>query len=160
MNRSKSNSISRLNEVLPVPIELHNGEDLEHHDPTETNTHVTDVLVGEHHLIQGTAGKSYMVWAIKITLNDMDYSSIIKYKRYNEIVEFRSRLVDYFRHDDTSSNVRIPGLPPRDSFSFDRILLANHWLEERRKGLQWFMTNVLLDPVIQRCPIVKEFIEN
>ncbi|RLV89055.1 PX domain-containing protein YPT35 [Spathaspora sp. JA1] len=156
MNRSKSNSISRLNEVLPIPIELHNGEDLDHNPNDTSTTHITDVLVGEHHLIQGTSGSSYMVWAIKITVNDLEYSSIIKYKRYNEIVEFRSRLVEYFKHD----SITIPGLPPRDSFNMDRILLANHWLEERRRGLQWFMTNVLLDPVIQKSPIVKQFIEN
>lgn len=43
-HRNKSNSISQLNKVLPVPIELHNGESLEQHQQNHLN-HITNVIV-------------------------------------------------------------------------------------------------------------------
>lgn len=154
MSRDKSNSISQLNKVLPVPIELNNGESLEEHQINHLN-HITNVIVGEYHLISGEYGKSYISWQIKITINDLDYSSIILYRRYNEIYQLRQDLLHIF-HD--SREVNIPELPPKDNLSIDRFLMSKNWLEDRRKGLQWFLSNVLLDPVFQNCNVVKSFV--
>lgn len=162
MSRNKSDSVSKLNKILPVPIELHNGEEIESSNPHSNHpnnhnnklSHITDVIVGENHSITGESGSPYMVWSIKITLDDSIYSSILIYKRYREIHKLRHDLADYFKDDP---GVMIPPLPPKDSLSLDRLFESKNWLEERRKGLQWFMSNVLLDPVFQGCPIVKEF---
>ncbi|KAL6451312.1 YPT35 Endosomal/vacuolar adapter protein YPT35 [Candida maltosa Xu316] len=156
MSRNKSNSVSQLNKILPVPIELHSGETLEEHQENHLN-HITNVIVGESHLIQGEYGKSYISWQIKITINDLDFSSIVIYKRYTEIQQLRHDLLKIFHGDVT---INIPELPPKDNLSFDRLLMSRNWLEERRKGLQWFLSNVLLDPVFQKCNVVKDFVLN
>ncbi|KAK6201306.1 Phox homologous domain-containing protein [Scheffersomyces amazonensis] len=173
MSRHQSNSISRLNRVLPVPIELHNDESEDDDSGgagdgqgqgQDTGTkakrvsklsHITNVLVGEHHLIEGEHGKSYITWAIKIVLDDSDYSSIVIYKRYSEIEKFYQ---DLMHHYENTKRVLIPALPPKDNFSIERIMMSNNWLEERRKGLQWFMSNVLLNPKLQDCDVIKKFI--
>lgn len=158
IHRNKSNSISQLNKVLPVPIELHNGESLEQHQQNHLN-HITNVIVGEYHLISGEFGKSYMTWQIKITINDLDYSSIVLYKRYNEIYQLRQDLLKIFPpHDHTITTNIVPSLPPKDNLSLDRLMMSKNWLEERRKGLQWFLSNVLLNPVFQNCSVVKQFV--
>ncbi|RCK64807.1 PX domain-containing protein YPT35 [Candida viswanathii] len=154
MSRDKSHSVSQLNKVLPVPIELNHGETLETHQLNHLN-HITNVLVGEYHLISGEFGKSYISWQIKITINDLDYSSIILYKRYNDIYQLRQDLLHVFQG---SKDVNIPDLPPKDTLSVDRFLMSKNWLEDRRKGLQWFLSNVLLDPVFQNCNVVKSFV--
>lgn len=158
-NRNKSDSISQLNKVLPIPIELHNGESLEQHQHNHLN-HITNVIVGEYHLISGEFGKSYMTWQIKITINDLDHSSIILYKRYNEIYQLRQDLLKIFPNtiNNNNNNNNVPSLPPKDNLSLDRLLMSKNWLEERRKGLQWFLSNVLLDPVFQNCNVVKQFV--
>ncbi|KAK6465583.1 Phox homologous domain-containing protein [Scheffersomyces coipomensis] len=175
MSRPHSDSVSRLNRILPVPIELHNDEeDIEsvdninrvngsgdsrnntHQSPKKQKlSHITNVMVGEHHLIEGEYGKPYISWAIKIVLDDSDYSSIIVYKRYSEIEQFHQ---DLLHHYQNTKSTLIPNLPPKDNFSIERLLLSNNWLEERRKGLQWFMSNVLLNPKLQDCEVIKKFI--
>ncbi|KAK6457041.1 Phox homologous domain-containing protein [Scheffersomyces xylosifermentans] len=162
MSRAHSNSVSQLNKILPVPIELHDGDqDIEQStnnaEARKANklSHITNVLVGEHHLVEGESGKSYIVWSIKIILDDSEYSSIVIYKRYNEILKFYQDLVAYYKN---SSSTIIPALPPKDNFSIDRLFMSTNWLEERRKGLQWFMSNVLLNPKLQDSDVVKQFI--
>lgn len=142
--------INQLNEVLPVPIELDTPADLH-------ASSITDVLVGDHHIIGGdasTGGALYVVWLVRIVLKDARYSSIVVYKRYRDFEKLRSALVHEFRGHD------IPPLPPKDSLSFQRVVMSNEWLEHRRKGLQWFMTNVLLNPKYQNSENVKAFIFN
>ncbi|KAI5956488.1 YPT35 [Candida jiufengensis] len=182
----RSNTITKLKNILPAPIELNNGESLESHKQNH-KSHITDVRIGDHHLIKGDYGSSYIVWQIKITINDLDFSSIILYKRYSELLQFYNELrVKYNKtadskrkksknrvineiedeiidleeeYDDTSNlNIIIPSLPPKDSLSFDRFIISKNWLEERRKGLQWFLSSILLDPILQNDPIVKKFV--
>lgn len=160
MSRPHANSVSRLNKILPVPIELLNEDDDIEESQTSASTtnrlsHITNVLVGEHHVVEGEVGKSYIVWLIKIVLDDSEYSSIVIYKRYNEIAQFHQDLVSRYQNNSTAI---IPSLPPKDSFSIDRLFLLNNWLEDRRRGLQWFMSNVLLNPKLQNSEIVKDFI--
>lgn len=135
-----------LNKVAPVPIQL------EDTGAVETDTaYITDVLVGEHHTIKGENGQSYVVWAIRIVVNDSVYLSIVVYKRYREMETFRNRLV-------LEHGPEVPPLPPKDSMSLQRVTNPQAWLEERRKGLQWFMTNVMLNPQWQRTAVVREFV--
>lgn len=141
-----ANTSMRLNQVAPVPIQL------EDHGPNQLEpTHISDVLVGEHHTIKGENGQSYVVWAVRIIVNDSIYLSIVLYKRYREMEAFRNKLVDEF-------GTEIPPLPPKDSMSLQKLTNPLAWLEERRKGLQWFMTNVLLNPRWQRSTVVRDFV--
>lgn len=153
MSSKRRNTLTQLNRVLPVPITLDNVDNVQYNQ----SSHITDVLVGDYHIIGGEkesgGGSAYVVWSIRIILNDSMYSSILLYKRYSDIEKFRNKLVYQFpRASD------IPQLPSKDSFSIQRMFLAGQWLEARRKGLQWFMTSVLLNPKYQKSDLVTEFI--
>ena len=166
MSRKKANSVTQLNNILPIPIALNSGEDLQTLKHNH-QSHITDVRVAGHHLVQGNARNGatntsssstngqYIVWQIKITINDLDYSSIVLYKRYLELLQFYYDLEQYYK---AQNDIVIPKPPPKDSFSFERLVMSNNWLEERKKGLQWFLSSVLLDPVLQKGPIVKLFV--
>lgn len=155
--------MSQLNNALPIPIEMNSGEDLVTHQRNH-ESHITDVRVGEHYLVRGstttTSSSSsstgqYIAWQIKISINDLDYSSIVLYKRYLEILQLYYDLQLYYKGD---SEIVIPQPPPKDSFKFERLVMSSSWLEDRRNGLQWFLSSVLLDPILQKGPIVKQFI--
>lgn len=153
MSGKRRNTLTQLNSVLPVPITLDDVDNAQYNE----SSHITDVLVGDYHIIGGEkesgGGSPYVVWSIRIILNDSMYSSILLYKRYSDIERFRNKLVQQFpRATD------IPQLPPKDNFSLQRMLLAGQWLETRRKGLQWFMTSVLLNPKYRKSDVVTEFI--
>lgn len=150
MLRGHSNSLSQLNRLLPVPITLEDRTPPSRHF-LET-AHITDVLVGDYHIIEGEGGKPYIVWTIRIIINESTHSTITIYKRYREIEKFRNELKKHHKEID------IPPLPPKDNFRFQRMVWTNNWLESRRKGLQWFMTNVLLNPKLQHSNVITDFI--
>lgn len=157
MATGRRNSVSQLNKLIPVPIQLNNFEDVPEDSENQAAnklSHITNVMVGDHHQISGDAGKSYIVWSIKIILDDSIYSSILIYKRYSELEALRNKMINHFPQDVSN----IPQLPPKDNVKLSRLFLANNWLEERRKGIQWFMSNILLNPKFQNSLIVLEFI--
>ncbi|QEL61210.1 hypothetical protein SBP28_003250 [Candidozyma auris] len=43
-------------------------------------------------------------------------------------------------------------------FSLSRMWFSDSWLESRRRGLQWFMTYVLLNPKYQHSPVITQFV--
>lgn len=139
-----------LRKVNPMPIELNKNDDI----PLPSLSHITNVMVGEYHHIAGDAGPSYLVWTIKVILNNSLHSSLLIYKRYSELLSFRDDLINHF-HEYSSD---IPPLPPKDSINFGRFMLSDTWLENRRKGIQWFLSNILLNPKFQNTDIVKKFI--
>lgn len=139
-----------LERIAPVPITMNGIDD-------EENTAIaliTNVLVGDYHEITGDVGKPYVVWQIKITLGDSDYSSIHLYKRYLEFEQFRRLLIEAFP-DDRST---IASLPAKDNFAVNRVMQTRTWLEKRRRGLQWFLSNVLLNPKYQKLAVVTLFL--
>ncbi|CCE78288.1 Piso0_000908 [Millerozyma farinosa CBS 7064] len=148
-DRIRKHSVSQLNKILPVPIQL---EDHTHSSNSIDTSHITDVLVGDYHIIEGQSGPSYVVWGLRIVLNGATHSSILIYKRYSELEALRRDLVKH--HPD----VTIPPLPSKGNFSLSRVLMSPQWLEERRKGLQWFMTNILLNPKLSSSPVITRFI--
>lgn len=141
---------TRLKAVAPVPIQIVDG--VAGHEHFSETSHITDVLVGACHVIQGDGSGLYVVWPIRIVVDEAPYSLILLYKRYSDIEKFRQKLTQEFRSD------KIAELPPKDSFSVLRMWLLDLWLEARRKGLQWFFTNVLLDPRYQHSPVITEFV--
>lgn len=145
---NQTGTSTHLKPVFPIPIQL-NEDGL---GEPYNFSHISNVLVGDYHLIQGEGGKPYIVWTIKIALDDSNYSSIIIYKRYSDLECFREEIGRIAGFDN------LPKLPPKDSFSLDRLLMTNRWLEERLKGIQWFLSNVLLNPRYQRLEVVRDFI--
>ncbi|KAM9911345.1 hypothetical protein OXX69_003603 [Metschnikowia pulcherrima] len=141
----------KLEQVAPVPIKLSEGVNA--HEHVTEASHITDVLVGEYHIISGEGlSGSYTVWTIRVVINDALHSSILLYKRYSDIEKLRHKLTKTYPGDE------FPTLPPKDSLSLSRVWQSENWLEHRRKGLQWFLTNVLLNPKYQHCPTITNFV--
>ncbi|KAF3992550.1 hypothetical protein FT663_01415 [Candidozyma haemuli var. vulneris] len=150
MPRQRRESLSHLNTVAPVPIELTDGTVSA--SQFDDSSRITDVLVGDYHIISGDSAPQYVVWSIRIVVNGASHSSIVLYKRYSDIEQFRGQLVAAFPDES------IPQLPPKDNFSLSRLWFSDSWLETRRRGLQWFMTNVLLNPRYQHSPVITQFV--
>lgn len=148
--RQRGESLTHLNTVAPIPIELTDGTASASN--FNESSRITDVLVGDYHIISGESAPQYVVWSIRIVLNGASHSLIVLYKRYSDIEKFRTLLVEAFPKD------LIPQLPPKDNFSLLRLWFSDAWLETRRKGLQWFMTNVLLHPKYQHSPVITQFV--
>lgn len=149
-SRQRRESLSYLNNVAPVPIELDDDGEAQHR--YDENSHITDVFVGDHLEVAGEGAPLYTVWAIRIVINEAAHSLILLYKRYSDIEKFRELLVQTFPGEE------VPQLPPKDSFSLSRLWMSEQWLETRRRGLQWFMTSVLLNPKFQHSDVVTKFV--
>lgn len=146
----KTPDLAVLNMIAPDPIQLTDGE--LGHSHMGASSHITDVLVGESHLILGDSSGLYMVWPIRIVVDEATHSLIYLYKRYSDIEAFRTEVVKAFPDEG------IPVLPPKDSFLVARLCLLELWLEKRRKGIQWFLTNVLLNPRCQHSEVITHFV--
>lgn len=142
--------LNGLNKIAPDPIQLADGE--LSHDHTGASSHITDVLVGESHRILGDSSGLYLVWPIRIVVDEATHSLISLYKRYSDIEAFRAAVVREFPDEG------IPPLPPKDSFLVERLCLLELWLERRRKGIQWFLSNVLLNPRFQHSEVITQFV--
>lgn len=148
---TQAQSKVELKPAAPVPIALVEGA--LGHDHFSSSSHITDVLVGEYHHISGDGlSPLYVAWSIRIVVEDAFHSLIVIYKRYSDFETLRLRLVNEFPNDS------IPVLPPKDSYSMKRVSGLELWLEQRRNGLQWFLTNILLNPKFVHSPNITEFI--
>lgn len=147
---SRPKDAANLNIVAPVPIQISDHPLGQEH--FSASSHITDVLVGEYHVILGEGSALYVVWSIRIVVDEAPYSLIVLFKRYSDIEAFRDSLVKEYPND------KFPPLPPKDNFSMQRMWLLDRWLESRRKGLQWFLTNVLLNPKYQHSPVITDFV--
>lgn len=75
---------------------------------------------------------------------------IVIHKRYSDIYRLRQQIWYAF----PSLRHSIPDLPPKSIVSRFR----ETFLESRRKGLEFFLLNVLLNPIFADCVFVKEFV--
>lgn len=148
--RQRRDSLSYLNNVAPIPIELNEDGAAQHQ--FDSSSHITDVFVGDHLEVAGEGAPLYTVWSIRIVINEAAHSLILLYKRYSDIEKFRHQLMCTFPGEE------LPPLPPKDSFSLSRLWLSELWLESRRRGLQWFMTSVLLNPKFQHSEVITKFV--
>lgn len=142
---------SGLERVPATPIEL-TQDSLGHTHLTETST-ITDVLLGDYHLVsgEGITGQ-YIVWTIRIVIDDALRSLIVLFKRYSDIERLRYGLQKAFPDE------YLPEFPPKDSLSLQRLWRNEGWLEKRRRGLQWFLTNVLLNPKFHHSQVITDFV--
>lgn len=143
--KPRGKDVSQLQQIAPVPIQLQSDNQL---------SHITNVVVGDYRDVSGENGASYMSWPVLITLDDSPYTGIQIYRRYSEFEKLRQQLLEKFKYTPTV----VPELPGKDDFSLERLKRTDRWIEKRRKGLQWFMSNVLLNPRFQQLDVVMQFI--
>ncbi|KAH7580576.1 PX domain-containing protein YPT35 [Nakaseomyces glabratus] len=96
----------------------------------------------------------FAVWKVTAVLHPLNPNSsgsyrIHTYRRYSDFVEFRNALLDRVRTKRPTSVSEIPELPPPVkwyySWKYNEINLNREWLANRRKGLELFINQVLLN---------------
>lgn len=153
-------SKNRLKKLAPVPIQMVNndeeGEDA-HGAGTETPPGsgqkpiaqwAADARVGECTIVGGIGGQQFAVWTVVIETVKGGHIKILK--RYSEFDKLRQQLLRAF----PDHAKEIPKLPPKKLIGN----LATDFLNKRRKGLEFFISCVLLNPVLGNSQIVKDFV--
>jgi hypothetical protein len=134
----------KLQYVPPVPIQLHDE------DTTHKETWASDVHIGDCTVVTGSNGSQFAVWTISI--HTTAGGTIKLLKRYSEMDSLRRDLVRTFP-DHVSE---IPRLPPKKVIGN----LNNKFLMQRRRGLEYFVNCVLLNPDLGNSEIVRKFVGN
>jgi len=123
-----------------------------------------NVLVDDYTIV-GDPDKagSYVVWKINVELkadlvpgdsqpNPSAVSTgryVEAHKRYSEFTAFRDKLIA--RYPELTA--AIPELPPKSVVGKFRPA----FLEKRRKGLEWFLSCVMLNPQLCNTPVVRSW---
>ncbi|KAK9466230.1 Phox homologous domain-containing protein [Lipomyces arxii] len=136
-----------LTPVDPVPITLvdHSMDD----NSDNGKMWAKSAWVGDYSIVAGT-GKAgaYVTWMCMI---ETDEGRTIKFrKRYSEFCKLQSALTQEFPR----LRGAIPGLPPKSIISKFRPA----FLDERRRGLEYFLACIVLNSVFSNSDVVKEFI--
>ncbi|KAK9371239.1 Phox homologous domain-containing protein [Lipomyces kononenkoae] len=138
-----------LTPVDPIPITLVDRS----MDDGDVNCQMwaRSAWVGDYSIIAGT-GKAgaYVTWLCVV--DTVEGRTIRFRKRYSEFCELQNALADEF----PSLRAAIPGLPPKSIISKFRPA----FLEERRRGLEYFLACIVLNPVFAGSTVVKGFISN
>jgi len=149
-SRNRTASGSSMTYLPPAPIIL-----IDHtSDPSERSSaaFARSVFVGDYTIVSGfpfTAG-AYVVWNCVVeTLEGQKFTVI---KRYSEFDGLREKLVQAF----PKSKAALPSLPRKSVISRFR----SKFLEQRRQGLNYFLSCILLNPEFAGSPLVKEFLFN
>lgn len=138
--------------MIRYPIELKDKDGFNSSNSQPVNIYIRDVSVSDHSFVEGEAGCSFVVWRILVYYHDC-ITPIIKYKRYSQFKLFYESLLKEYGGGQT-----IPSLPSKDVFSAGRLWKLPIWFEERKRGLQWFLSNVLLNPRLQILTQVQRFL--
>lgn len=167
-----------LQQVNPDPIRIIDNTQRPVSDSSK-GVWAHDVHIDDYSMIQGNrkAG-AYVVWTVRIdavippqTAAGGDHSSssnngsnsddspcpgpgksqITIRRRYREFDTLRTQL----RYAFPDRKNEIPDLPPKSVVSKFRAA----FLENRRKGLEYFLLCVLLNPVFAQSPIIKKFVQ-
>lgn len=165
----------------PDPIQL--IDRTQNPDENSAGVWAKNVHIDDYSLIQGSSkAGAYVVWTVHIetmgptsmrTYNNGGDSNNINSiarngssgtiggggggvitirKRYSEFDELRDQL----RYAFPRRRNEIPDLPPKSVVSKFRAA----FLESRRKGLEYFLLCILLNPVFAGSPIVKKFVRS
>ncbi|KAK9386514.1 Phox homologous domain-containing protein [Lipomyces mesembrius] len=106
---------------------------------------------GDYSIVAG-AGKAgaYVTWLCVI--ETVEGRTIRFRKRYSEFCQLQNALSGEF----PQLRAAIPGLPPKSIISKFRPA----FLEERRRGLEYFLACIVLNPVFAGSTVVKDFISS
>ncbi|CCH46294.1 Sorting nexin MVP1 [Wickerhamomyces ciferrii] len=130
-----------------------NNNDSHNHSNITVNrnsikTWAKDVRIGDCTIVSGQgAGQKFAVWSI--TIETTSKGQIHLLKRYSEFDSLRNILKIEF----PKNNTEIPKLPPKKAFGN----LNNDFLVKRRRGLEYFLSCILLNPVLANSETVKRF---
>lgn len=117
------------------------------------HTWARDVRVTDHTIVRGGDKiAAYVVWIIWVAVESVSEehpTGIQIRKRYSEFARLRSDLLSAF---PTLSGA-LPKLPPKSVVSKFRP----SFLEKRRRGLEYFLSCVLLNPQFGTTPIVRSW---
>ncbi|KAK9373631.1 Phox homologous domain-containing protein [Lipomyces chichibuensis] len=136
-----------LTPVDPIPITLvdHSMDDGDDNGQMWARS----AWVGDYSIVAG-AGKAgaYVTWLCVI--ETVEGRTIQFRKRYSEFCQLQNALSGEF----PLLRAAIPGLPPKSIISKFRPA----FLEERRRGLEYFLACIVLNPVFAGSTVVKDFI--
>jgi len=152
-NQHSKDAKAHLTALDPKPIKIQDHS-LEHQDKDSADgLWASRVTVTEPSIIKGNQGKTlqavsgYVVWLC--TVETFEGRILKTRKRYSEFFTLRQNLCTAFpRHEKM-----IPALPPKSVVSKFRPA----FLEKRRRGLELFLSTVLLMPDLGASPIVKKW---
>jgi len=111
------------------------------------NAWASDVRIGDCTIVRGSGSQKFAVWSITIQTSKGGHIHLLK--RYSEFDQLRSELVRAFP-DHVNE---IPKLPQKKVFGN----LNNEFLVKRRRGLEFFISCVMLNPVLANSDMVKRF---
>lgn len=134
------------------PIRLVDDDETETSDKSIPSIYIKDVCVRGYSIVSGERGCGFDTWTLYIYYHNC-VTPIIKYRRYTEFERLRRRL------QQELADKTIPRLPPKDLLSAGRLWKRPQWYEERRRGLQWFISNILLNPRLQNSTAVLKFLQ-
>ncbi|KAK9332053.1 Phox homologous domain-containing protein [Lipomyces starkeyi] len=138
-----------LTPVDPIPITLvdHSMDD----GDVNGQMWARSAWVGDYAIVAG-AGKAgaYVTWLCVI--ETVEGRTIRFRKRYSEFCQLQNALSGEF----PLLRAAIPGLPPKSIISKFRPA----FLEERRRGLEYFLACIVLNPVFAGSTVVKDFISS
>lgn len=147
----------KLQYIPPVPIKLIDEDDDEQHDETnipgitkhKLRSWAVDVHIGDCTLVNGSNGtEKFAVWTVSIQTSSGGHIKL--YKRYSEMDALRQKLLTAY--PDRANEV--PKLPPKRYFGN----MKNDFLMKRRGGLEYFLSCVLLNPVLANSQAVRSFV--
>ncbi|KAK9364017.1 Phox homologous domain-containing protein [Lipomyces starkeyi] len=138
-----------LTPVDPIPITLvdHSMDD----GDVNGQMWARSAWVGDYSIVAG-AGKAgaYVTWLCVI--ETVEGRTIRFRNRYSEFCQLQNALSGEF----PLLRAAIPGLPPKSIISKFRPA----FLEERRRGLEYFLACIVLNPVFAGSTVVKDFISS
>ncbi|GME84989.1 unnamed protein product [Ambrosiozyma monospora] len=144
--------------LAPVPITLEDHSESGAHNDEHASTlfnngdiWCVNCFVGEPYSIEGTNGGKYTLWQIE--LDTVRGGRIRIRKRYNDFVRLREQLVRKYGRQTV-----VMRLPPKTVMFQDRFNKV--FLEKRRKGLDYWLHSVVLNPILCCAPEVKQFVTN
>ena len=145
-------NVDELIQANPDPIQL--IDRTQNPDENSAGVWVKNVHIDSYSLIQGSSkAGAYVVWIVTIETvpHPGGQAGVITIrKRYSEFDKLRQQLKFAF----PNRLHQIPELPPKSVVSKFRI----SFLESRRRGLEYFLLCILLNPVFSGSPIVKKFV--
>ncbi|KAM0712447.1 hypothetical protein Q7P37_011543 [Cladosporium fusiforme] len=129
----------------PGPIQLEDHSEDQHEQ--SQGCWARSVTVDDYTVVSGTSGiGAYVVW--HCTVRTLKGGDMNIRKRYSEFDRLRSNLVKSFPHAEGS----IPQLPRKSVVSRFRP----KFLEQRKNGLNHFVSCILLNPEFAASPVLKE----
>ncbi|KAF8469656.1 Phox homologous domain-containing protein [Kalaharituber pfeilii] len=108
-----------------------------------------NVRVTDYTIVQGsrTRAGAYVLW--NCWIETLEGAQFTVRRRYSEFVTLRDKLCVTFPRSLAS----LPALPPKSVVSKFRAA----FLENRRQGLSYFLSCILLNPEFAGSPLVKDF---